>query len=152
MTDSEQVRNLEDELDIREILDLLWKEKLTILKLLGLGALISLIVSLNIENRYRSTALLAPKFQESSGVSSLVGQYAGLANVAGIDIGAGQKGTKIQVAKKTLESFYFFPRGCSSHLIRHQAFFLYLQYTIQLLTSRVLLLLTTLLYIHQLLY
>jgi uncharacterized protein involved in exopolysaccharide biosynthesis len=77
----------DDEIDLREIWNTLRKGWLTITLCAILGAAIGVFVALTAEPRYRAEVLVgASESKGSSGLSSLAGQFGGLAAIAGIDL------------------------------------------------------------------
>tara|TARA_Y100000590_G_scaffold469927_1_gene660742 strand:- start:2324 stop:3244 length:921 start_codon:yes stop_codon:yes gene_type:complete len=72
-----------DGLDMKEIIDTLWNQKMLIIKMTACAAVLSVIFSLILTNYYESESLLvATDSQDAGGVS----QLAGLASIAGIGI------------------------------------------------------------------
>jgi len=72
-----------DGLDMMEIIDTLWNQKMLIIKMTACTAVLSVIFSLTLTNYYESESLLvAADSQDTGGVS----QLAGLASIAGIGI------------------------------------------------------------------
>jgi uncharacterized protein involved in exopolysaccharide biosynthesis len=74
----------------------LWNKKWLIIALSFIACLAILAYSLTLPNMYKSTVLLSPqKQQESGGLSSLAGQFGGLASVAGINLGGSGDDTAV---------------------------------------------------------
>ena len=74
------------ELDIKECLLLIWQSWSRIVIVSLIVVLITLIYVLNIPNVYRSDVLLAQANKSnSSGLTSLINQFGGLASIAGIN-------------------------------------------------------------------
>ena len=96
----------DDEIDLRELVSILWQGKTSIVIGGLLGAILSVGYALSLPNIYTAEALMAPK-SEGSGLSGLAGQFGGLAGLAGIDIGGGEA-SKTQIALETLKSRSFF--------------------------------------------
>ena len=96
----------DDEIDLRELILVLWQGRVSVVLGTLVGAILSVVVALSLPNIYEAEALLAPK-AEGSGLSGLAGQFGGLAGLAGIDIG-GEKASKTQIALETLKSRSFF--------------------------------------------
>ena len=93
MTDNERdlpQEYLDDEFDPRELFNVLWINKLFLVTLTGLFALISIIYSLTLTNIYTAQTLLAPS--ASGDMSSNLSQYAGLASMAGISLPGSSSG------------------------------------------------------------
>jgi len=101
----------DNEIDLPELLRVLWAGK-WIIGSITLGAIvITVIVTLILPNVYRAEALLAPNDQDSAGgLSSLAAQYGGLASLAGISLSAGGSdntalGIEILQSRKFISDF-----------------------------------------------
>ena len=81
---------LDDELDLRELYNVLWINKLFLASWTGLFFVISIIYSLTLTNIYTSETTLVPS--ASSDMSSNLSQYAGLASMAGISLPGSSSG------------------------------------------------------------
>lgn len=81
-----------DEVKLREIVSVIWQSKSKIAITTIIFALMSVILSLQLPNLYLSEAKLLPNSQQrsSSALSSIAGQFGGLASLAGIQLGAGE--------------------------------------------------------------
>ena len=75
----------EDEIDLLELAKTIWNKRLFILKIVGIGAFLGVIVALLSPKEYKSTATLMPEYSTESqgGASSLLRQYGGLLGVSG---------------------------------------------------------------------
>ena len=102
----------EDEIDLRELWNVIWTGKLTILAVTFFFASASVTYALLQPNQYKSTVLLAP----SSGEANKMGQMAGLAAMAGINVGGGEADTS-QLALATLQSREFLSRFINKYNI-----------------------------------
>ena len=80
----------DDEIDLRELFNVLWVNKLFLVTLTSLFALISIIYSLTLTNIYTAETTLAPS--ASSDMSRNLSQYAGLASMAGISLPGSSSG------------------------------------------------------------
>jgi len=77
----------EDEIDLLELIKVLWDEKIRIVAITAVAAFISVIYALNQPNIYHADALLAPAGDEGGGgMSRLAGQFGGLASLAGVSL------------------------------------------------------------------
>jgi len=110
MSDSNPNHPSESEIDLLEVFSIVWEGKRFLLAFVAIAALFSLIISLSLNDKYQSSALLAPKYDTTGSLGSVMGQYSGLADMAGIDIPGSDKGGKVQIALKTIESFHFFDK------------------------------------------
>lgn len=95
----------ENEIDIKELLNILWVGKKIIIASTTVFSILAILYSLQLPNIYSSTALLSPAGQETSAGS--MGGIGGLANLAGISLSAQSTGnsTKALTKVKTI-SFY----------------------------------------------
>ena len=95
----------DDEIDLRELIKILWQGKFWIIGTTFIAAAISVSIALSLPNIYRAEALLATD-EGGGGVSSLAGQYGGLASLAGITLPAGASTEKaIGIAKLQSRKF-----------------------------------------------
>jgi len=79
-----------DEIDLGELLGVLWAGKWLIGGVTFAASVIAVIFALMMPNVYRAEALLAPNDSEGAGgLSALAAQYGGLASLAGINLGGG---------------------------------------------------------------
>jgi hypothetical protein len=103
---SNQSPDYEDEIDLREIIKVLWQRKLWIISTTFIAAVISVSVALWLPNIYRAEALLAADEGGGGGLSRLTAQYGGLASLAGIPLPAGESSEKaIGLAKLQSRKF-----------------------------------------------
>lgn len=114
MNESQQIQSTgphDDVIDLREIFRVLWAGKWLIGAITLGAAVVAVIFAMMLPNIYRAEALLAPNDQEGAGgLSSLAGQYGGLASLAGIDLGRGQAdktalGLEILKSRKFISDF-----------------------------------------------
>lgn len=91
----------DDEIDLRELWNVIWQGKWIIIGVTLLFAIASVVYALSLPNIYTSSALLAPSEESrGGGMSALAGQFGGLASLAGINVkgGGGDKiATSIEV-------------------------------------------------------
>ena len=109
-----------DGIDVREILRILWKNKIWIVGATGAAAILSVVLALSMPNIYQSTALLAPKSGGgTAGLSRLASQYGGLASLAGVNLSAiGTDGMpKSAVALEKMKSLSFFKQNLYDDLV-----------------------------------
>jgi len=97
----------DDEIDLRDLLRVLWEGKWIIGGVAFSATVIAVIVALMLPNIYRAEALLAPNDQDrGGGLSALAAQYGGLASLAGIDLGGGSS-DKTALGLEILQSRQF---------------------------------------------
>lgn len=83
MNETKELSSLDDEIDLKYLLRILWDGKKTILLITSVIAACSVLYALSLENYYRSESILVAA--ESNDHSSL-SQYAGLASLAGVSL------------------------------------------------------------------
>jgi LPS O-antigen subunit length determinant protein (WzzB/FepE family) len=101
----EEISNY-DEIDLRDLFLILWSKKNIIFFITSISAILSVIYALSLPNIYSSNAILAPTSSQES-LSSKLGQFSGLANIAGFSMPS-QKASKSEEAIKRINSFDFF--------------------------------------------
>ena len=72
----------EDEVDLREIISVVWKEKIAIIVATGVVALSSIFISLSLTNYYTSEAVVIARDQQDTPLS----EFSGLASLAGVNL------------------------------------------------------------------
>jgi len=81
------VDNKNNDLDLIEVVGLLWTKRSFIIKLTSLFIIFGLLVSFGIKKEYKTSVKILPELSEGQGgASSLLKQFGGLSNLAGIDI------------------------------------------------------------------
>lgn len=99
--------NSDDEINLRELFNVLFKGKWIIISITAFVSIIVLIYSLSLPNIYQSKALLVP-VKSSSSLSGAMKNYSGLANLAGLNIPSQDgDGNSVKAIEK-LKSFSFF--------------------------------------------
>lgn len=96
----------EDEIDLTELFSVLWASRILIVIVTLVFTSAAVIYALVTPNQYQAAALLAPAQQNSSGLSSALSQFGGLASLAGIDIGGDQDG-ETRIALEVMQSRSF---------------------------------------------
>tara|TARA_B100000900_G_C20561066_1_gene708916 strand:+ start:660 stop:1580 length:921 start_codon:yes stop_codon:yes gene_type:complete len=100
------LNHLNDEIDLRELGQIIWQKKILIGILTTIFAFFSVVYSLYLPDIYKSSALLSPSSQDASASSSL-GGLSGLASIAGVNLSSGNI-SKSQIAIKRIQSHEFF--------------------------------------------
>ena len=95
-----------DEIDLQEIFEVIWTAKIKIFVITAIFAIFSIFYALSIPNQYKATSILIPTKQEGGGVSSALGQFGGLASLAGVSIGADNT-SEAKVAEEIMKSWGF---------------------------------------------
>lgn len=96
-----------NEIDIREIFSVLIQGKKIIIYITGLLSIIGIIYSLLLPNIYESKALLSP-VEEDSSLTGALGNYSGIAAIAGISLPSGTKDSNSVKAIEMMGSLSFF--------------------------------------------
>src|SRR6056300_302447 len=84
-----QKQVMDDEIDLLELWNILWKGKWLIIAITAVFAVGTVVYALSLPDIYRTDVLLSPAEDDGSpggGLSGL-GQLGGLASLAGVDIG-----------------------------------------------------------------
>lgn len=108
MNENNNSNSLDNEIDLAELLSIIWNKKLFISIFTSIAALISVLYALYLPNIYTSSSLLAPTSEDNS-LSSQLGSFSGLAGLAGVSLPAGNISNS-QIAVKRIESFEFFSK------------------------------------------
>ena len=101
-----------DEIDLIELIKILWKNKKKIFYITFASAIISVFYSLSLPNIYKAEALLAPASEDDSGggFSRMAGQLGGLASIAGFSLPDGgvsktELGIEVLKSRKFVRDF-----------------------------------------------
>ena len=93
--------SFDDEIDLRELFDVLWAGKGIIIAITAFAAALSLAYALSLPNIYQSKALLAPKGGSGGGgLAAMASQFGGLASLAGINLPGGGDTSKSLIAQE----------------------------------------------------
>lgn len=98
-----------DEINFREILTALYKGKRLIFYITAGVSVLAVLYSLNLNNIYKSEALLAPI--EADAVSNTFNKYGSLANLAGINLPIQSAGNNAPKAIEKIKSLSFFEKN-----------------------------------------
>jgi len=96
----------ESEIDLREIFNIFWSEKVKILLITAVFAVSSVFYALSIPNEYRAEIMLTPAQGSSGGLSGALSQLGGLASLAGVNLQQGQS-SQIEIAIHIMKSWGF---------------------------------------------
>lgn len=106
-----------DEIDLLEVIKVLWDDKIRIIIITSVAAFISVIYSFYLPNIYQADALLAPAGDGgSSGMSSLAGKFGGLASLAGVSL-TDDSVNKFELGLEVLKSRKFAREFVNRHKI-----------------------------------
>ncbi len=97
----------DNEIDLRELLGILWAGRRKIVAISAVFALAFIIYSYSLSNQYKAAALLAPAQFDTSDISGALGQMGGLASLAGVSINGSGQGSEAQIAQEIMKSWSF---------------------------------------------
>lgn len=106
-----------DEIDLRNVFKIIWAEKLQIMIITIISAIISLTIALWLPNIYKSEGILFPVNIEGNTLRGMASKLDGLANLTGFSLGGGNDTNKILVGLETLKSRDFFKKFNEKHNI-----------------------------------
>ncbi|MBY6033613.1 LPS O-antigen length regulator [Marinobacter daepoensis] len=104
----------DDEIDLKELLLILWRGKWVIILTTVVFAVAAVIYALSKPNIYQSSVLVAPAQEEGGGLRGLASQFGGLASLAGISLGGGSANQTV-IAKEVLQSRAFLTSFFNRH-------------------------------------
>tara|TARA_B100001059_G_C17807201_1_gene569953 strand:- start:483 stop:1436 length:954 start_codon:yes stop_codon:yes gene_type:complete len=102
MNDFDNTKEFNDEIVLKDLLDVLWLNKKLIAIFTSFAALVSVFYSLSLTNIYTAQTLLAPT--TSSNSTSLLSQVGGLASMAGVNLPQGGSKNQVDVALNLVKS------------------------------------------------
>lgn len=110
--------NNDDEVDLRELWNVIWQGKWIIIATTTIFAIAAVIYALSLPNIYKSTATLIPTTgEEQSGAAALAARFGGLASMAGVSLG-GSGIDKTKIAIETLKSREFLSEFITKHNLK----------------------------------
>ena len=110
--------NNDDEIDLRELWNVIWQGKWIIIATTTVFAIAAVIYALGLPNIYKSTATLIPTTgEEQSGAAALAARFGGLASMAGVSLG-GSGIDKTKIAIETLKSREFLSEFINKHKLK----------------------------------
>ena len=120
MQDSKLKKKEENEIDILELIRIVWDDKLRVLIVSSVAAIISVIYSLSLPNIYQSEALLVPAEDKNTGsLSRMAGQFGSLASLAGVSL-RNDGASKVELGLEVLKSRKFVREFVERHKIKPQ--------------------------------
>ena len=106
-TNSQIMQPQDDEIDLREVVTVLWAGKKIILAVTALFAVVAVTIALLIPNQYQATAVVSPaQAGNNSMLGAMASQFGGLASLAGIKVPT-EEGGETQAAMEILQSWSF---------------------------------------------
>ena len=99
----------EDEIDLLELAKTIWDKRMFIIKVVGIGAILGVVVALLSPKEYKSTATLMPEYSTESqgGASSLLRQYGGLLGVSGGSYASNSNAIRVDLYPNIVQSTNF---------------------------------------------
>jgi uncharacterized protein involved in exopolysaccharide biosynthesis len=92
------------EITLTDLFSAIWAGKSIVFAFTSLGAVVALSFALSMPNIYAANALLAPAENSGSGMSGLMRQYGGLANLAGVPLPGNEEGSRAQLGMQLMRS------------------------------------------------
>ncbi|TAA39605.1 Wzz/FepE/Etk N-terminal domain-containing protein [Corallincola spongiicola] len=107
----------DDEIDLRELWNVIWRGKLLIIVITAIFAIGAVAFAISKPNIYKADALLAPAESAggAGGLRALAGQFGGLASLAGVNLGVGGGEDKTGLAIEVLKSRAFIQSFIERH-------------------------------------
>ena len=96
----------DDEINLRELFTVLWVDKIKIIAVTAMFAILSVFYALSVPNQYKASALLVPAQQQAGGISGALAQLGGIASLAGVSLGSGDS-SESQIAQRIMQSWSF---------------------------------------------
>ena len=99
----------EDEIDLLELAKTIWNKRMFILKIVGIGAFLGVIIALLSPKEYKSTSTLMPEYSTESqgGASSLLSQYGGLLGISGGSYNSNSNAIRVDLYPNIVQSTNF---------------------------------------------
>ena len=110
-----QPDNLDEEINILEVLKVLWEGKIIIISLTAFASIFAVLYSLSLPNVYKSEALLAP-VEASSSISGAFGSNRGLVGLTGINLPSSGSEANSKKAMETIKSLSFFEKNILTNI------------------------------------
>ena len=96
----------DDEINLKELFTVLWVDKIKIISVTAIFAILSVFYALSVPNQYKASALLVPAQQQAGGISGALAQLGGIASLAGVSLGSGDS-SESQIAQRIMQSWSF---------------------------------------------
>lgn len=99
----------EEEIDLLELVKTIWDKRMFIVKVVGIGAILGVVVALISPKEYKSSATLMPEYSNESqgGASSLLRQYGGLLGVSGGSYNSNSNAIRVDLYPNIVQSTNF---------------------------------------------
>ena len=104
--DNKSVHEHDEEIDLKELFNVLWAGKIKIFIVTTIFAIGSVIYALSLPNQYKAISLLAPAQGDDGGLSGTLNQLSGFASLAGFRLG-NKRTSESQIAQEIMKSWSF---------------------------------------------
>jgi len=105
----------DDEIDLVRLFSIVWKGKWVIIAVTLVFAIASVSIALYLPDEYKASAVVQPNESGGAGkLSSLAGQFGGIASLAGIKLGANDSSDAV-IAMEVMQSWGFAEEFISRH-------------------------------------
>jgi len=105
----------DEEINLKELIQVLWADRLKIIAVTSVFAVLSVSYALSVTNLYKAEVLLVPAQAQSGGLSGALGQIGGLASLAGINISNSAETSEVKIAIHIAESWGFISKFVSDN-------------------------------------
>lgn len=95
--------NSYDELDLKEVFNVIWSGRVLISTITFLFLMVSVVFALSLPNQYRATAIVTPVLGGGGAVSGVLGRFGGLASLAGVGVGGAAQNEAL-IARHVMQS------------------------------------------------
>tara|TARA_R110002096_G_scaffold410190_1_gene609752 strand:- start:3765 stop:4811 length:1047 start_codon:yes stop_codon:yes gene_type:complete len=114
--------NSTDEIDLKELLSIIWRGKISIILITTVFSALSVLYAINLPNVYRANATLVPSSDgETSNLAGLSGKFSGLASLGGVSLPSAQI-DKTTIALQKLKSWNFIEEFIVENNIQKEVF------------------------------
>ncbi len=123
MSETLAVDSSAEEVDFLELWLVVWRGKLLILGVTSIFTAAAIFYALSKPDIYQATAILAPaSISNTSSLSSLAGQFGGLASLAGVSLGGANGGDKSVVAMELIKTWGFLENFINNNHLEVEVF------------------------------
>ena len=114
-TEIQKDTHMDDEINLKELIQVLWLDKFKIIAITSVFAVLSVSYALSVTNLYKAEVLLVPAQSQSGGLSGALGQIGGLASLAGINISNSGETSEVKIAIHIAKSWGFISKFVSDN-------------------------------------
>ena len=112
-TDVQKEVHSDDEINLKELILVLWANKYKIIAITSIFAVLSVSYALSITNLYKAEVLLVPAQSQNSGLSGALGSLGGLASLAGVNLSPTAETSEVKIAMHIAKSWGFISKFVS---------------------------------------